>query len=347
MSKEAILDTYSKAAQETRADLCCGVDYREEFPAEDLKHIPDQVLERNYGCGIPSELKTLEPGKKVVDLGPGVGRDCFIAARKVGAEGKVFGLDMNEDMLRQARIFQAQVAERLGYDNVRFLKGQFDVEIPLEENSIDVILSNCVNNLATDKETAYREMFRVLRPGSKLSFADIVSYQPLPLKLQQSARAWADCVAGVLSFQQLGEMLNQAGFHGVILAPLYLWSAGEQLLGNYFDLGDEASNGLSAEEAGEVKEVRLYSVAIEAFKPVVDPKGECYWKGQHAIFHGPGVSMQLDPDPEHVFPVGTLKEVCEKTATILKSAPFKGHFTVFEPRGEVEPRACLPGDQCC
>ena len=347
MNKETILDTYSKAAHETRKDLCCGVDYRDEFPAEDLKHIPDEVLERNYGCGIPSELKTLEPGRTVMDLGPGFGRDCFIAARKVGAEGRVFGLDMNEDMLRQARRFQPQVSEGLGYDNIRFLQGQFDIEIPLEDNSVDVILSNCVNNLATDKETAYSEMFRVLRPGSKLSFADIVSYQPLPLKLQQNERAWADCVAGVLSFQQLSEMLNQAGFHGVTLTPLYLWSAGEQLQRTYFDLGDEGSNGLSDEEADEVRAVRLYSVAVESFKPVVDPKGECYWKGQYAIFHGPGVSMQLDPDPDHVFQVGTLKEVCEKTATILKSDPFNSHFTVFEPQGEVEPRACLPEDGCC
>lgn len=348
MNKEAILDTYSQAARETREDLCCGVDYREEFTPEDLEHIPDEVLERNYGCGIPSELKTLEPGKTVMDLGPGFGRDCFIASLKVGPEGRVFGLDMNEDMLDQARHFQPQVAERLGYDNVQFLKGQFDVKIPLEDNSIDVILSNCVNNLATDKETAYSEMFRVLRPGSKLSFADIVSYQKLPLKLQQSERAWADCVAGVLSYEQLSEMLNQAGFHGVTLTPLYLWSVGEQLLSNYFDLSQEGSNGnLSAEEAAEVKEVRLYSVAIESFKPVVDPKGECYWKGQYAMFHGPGVSMQFDDDPDHVFQVGTLKEVCEKTATLLKADPFRSHFTVFEPQGEVEPRACLPGDQCC
>ncbi len=344
MSKEAVLDTYSKAAQETREDLCCGVDYREEFPAEDLKHIPDEVLERNYGCGIPNELRTLEPGKTVVDLGPGFGLDCFIAAHKVGAEGRVIGLDMNEEMLRQAKRFQPRVAQGLGYDNIRFVQGQFDVEIPLEDDSVDVILSNCVNNLATDKTTAYREMFRILRPGSKLSFADIVSYQPLPLKLQQNERAWADCVAGVLSFQQLSEILNQAGFHGVTLTPLYLWSAGEQLLDNYF----QNSNGnLSTEEAGEVKQVRLYSVVIESFKPVVDPKGECFWKGQYAIFHGPGVSMQLDQDPDHVFQVGTLREVCEKTATLLKSDPFKNHFTVFEPQGDVEPRTCLPENGCC
>ena len=113
MSKEAILDTYSKAAQETRKDLCCGVDYREEFPPDELGHIPEKVLERNYGCGIPSELRTLQPGKTVVDLGPGFGRDCFIAARKVGPEGRVFGLDMNEDMLEQARHFQPQIAEKL------------------------------------------------------------------------------------------------------------------------------------------------------------------------------------------------------------------------------------------
>ena len=348
MSKQAVLDTYSKAALEPQEELCCGVDYREEFASEDLDHIPGEVLDRNYGCGIPNELKTLEPGKTVMDLGPGFGRDCFIAARKVGREGQVFGLDMNEDMLRQAKHYKSLVVKRLGYDNIRFFKGQFDVEIPLEDSSVDVILSNCVNNLATDKQTAYSEMFRVLKAGSKLSFADIVSCHPLPLKLQQNEKAWADCVAGVLSFQQLTEVLNQAGFHGVTLTPAYLWSLGTQLLENYFDDGREGTEShLSAQEVEELKNVRLYSVMIEGFKPVVDPKGDCYWKGQYAIFHGPGISMQLDDDPDHVFQVGALKEVCEKTATILKSNPFNGHFTVFEPQGEVQPRLCLPGGKCC
>ena len=155
-------------------------------------------------------------------------------------------------------------------------------------------------------------------------------------------------MAGVLSFEQLSEILNQAGFHGVTITPLYLWSAGQRLLNNYFNSEQEGSDGnLSAEEVDEVKKVRLYSVAVESFKPVVDLQGECFWKGQYAAFHGPGVSMQLDNDPDHVFQVGTLKEVCEKTATLLKADPFRSHFTVFEPQGEVEPITCLPGNYCC
>ena len=348
MSKQTILETYSKLAVETKADLCCGVDYRKEFSSEELDHIPDEVLDRNYGCGVPIELRTLGTGKSVLDLGPGFGRDCFVAAPKVGPEGRVFGLDMNNDMLRQAEHYKSKVVSRLGYDNIRFLKGQFDVQIPLENDSVDVILSNCVNNLATDKRRAYSEMFRVLKAGSKLSFADIVSYDLLPVKLQENEKAWADCVAGVLSFQQLTQILNEAGFHGVTLTTQFSYKVGTEVLKQYFDSGSGDSRiRLSSKEREELERVRLYSVLIEAFKPVVDPQGECYWRGQYTLFHGPGVSLQLDDDPDHVFKAGTLKEVCEKTATILKSEPFKGHFTVFEPQGEVEARLCVPGGKCC
>jgi ubiquinone/menaquinone biosynthesis C-methylase UbiE len=342
MVKEAILETYSKAALQTEKHLCCGVDYRKEFGPEELDHIPERVLDRNYGCGVPAGLRSLNPGDRVLDLGPGFGRDCFIAARKVGPEGCIFGLDMNDTMLEQAERYKNEVVRRLGYDNIRFLKGQFDVEIPLEDNCIDVILSNCVNNLAEDKSRAYSEMFRVMKPGSSLSFADVVSYDCLPPRLQENEKAWADCVAGVLSFQELARILNQTGFHGVTLRTEYLWKAGIQLLQDYF-----SSTQLSAEERQEMGKVRLYSVAIEAFKPVLDPKGECFWRNQYALFHGPGAAFQLDNDPDHLFKAGELKEICEKTATILKSEPFNRHFTVFEPEGEMEARPCLPEDKCC
>lgn len=342
MDKNVIIEKYSRAAENTEANLCCPVNYREEFSAEEIDHIPEEVMNRNYGCGVPAGLRDLQRGQSALDLGPGLGRDCFIAARKVGPEGRVFGLDMNDRMLRQAEHYKTRVVDRLGYDNIRFLKGQFDVEIPLEESSINVIFSNCVNNLALDKRTAYREMFRVLKPGSKLSFADVVSYQSLPQLLRENEKAWADCVAGVLSFQELASVLKAAGFHGVTLKTEYLWKKGQGVIDEYFQ-----SEGLSAQQRTELEVVRLYSVNIEAYKPVIDPKSECYWKGQFAVYHGPGVAFQLDSDPDHVFPAGTLKEVCEKTATILKSAPFNQHFTVFEPEGGIEARLCIPGSKCC
>ena len=343
MNNQIISDTYSKAATATEESLCCAVDYREEFSAEELDHIPKEVLDRNYGCGVPPQLSSLGAGRRVLDLGPGLGRDCFIASHKVGPEGQVFGLDMNEEMLRQAERYKNRVVDRLGYDNIQFLKGKFDVYIPLEKESIDVIFFNCVNNLALDKDTAYREMFRVLRRGSSLSFSDIVSYQPLPEPLRQNERAWAECVAGVLSFQELTQVLGKAGFHGVTLRTDYLWKTGEQVLEEYFS----SISTFSPEERSDLKAVRLYAVTIEAFKPVLDPKGECYWRGQYAIYQGPGVGFQLDEDPDHLFTRGVLKEVCEKTATLLKSEPFRQHFTVFEPAGEVEARLCVPGAKYC
>ena len=343
MNKQAISDTYSSAATAAAENLCCAVDYREEFSPEEVGHIPEEVLDRNYGCGVPPQLKSLSAGRRVLDLGPGLGRDCFIASRKVGPQGEVFGLDMNENMLREAERYKTRVVDRLGYDNTRFLKGRFDVHIPLEDESIDVIFSNCVNNLALDKDTAYQEMFRVLKRGSSLFFSDIVSYELLPEKLKQDDRAWAECVAGVLSFQELTRVLDRAGFHGVTLRTDYLWKTGEEVLEKYFSSTDI----LSTRERSELEAVRLYAVTIEAFKPFLDPKGECYWRGQYALYQGPGVAFYLDDDPDHVFKTGVLKEVCEKTATILKKEPFVQHLTVFEPAGEVEGRLCVPGGKCC
>ena len=342
MPKDTIRRTYSRAAEATDETLCCAVDYREFFSRADLAHLPEEVLERNYGCGVPAGLLSLEEGLTVLDLGPGLGRDCFIAARKVTSTGRVFGLEMNPEMLRRARDFQAVVADRLGYDNMEFLSGQFDVKIPMPAESVDVIFSNCVNNLALDKPTACREMYRVLKPGKKLSFSDVVSRSPIPEILRQSEQAWADCVAGVLSFQELNTLLKETGFHGVRLLTDYLWQDGKQITRRYFSRAS-----LSDVHRRALQQARLYSVKIEAFKPAVDPGGECYFIGQQAMFHGPGAAFHLDDDPDHVFPAGEMKEVCEKTATILKSEPFSLHFTVFDPTGTVEARPCAPGENCC
>ena len=342
MIKEVILKTYSTAAKQVEAKLCCGVDYRKEFTSEELDHLPDDVLDRNYGCGIPVGLKTLKLGQQVLDLGPGVGRDCFIASRKVGPGGQVFGLDMNDNMIRQAECYKSQIVAHLGYDNVHFLKGQFDIEIPLANESIDVILSNCVNNLAQDKSRGYSEIFRVLKFGSQLSFSDIVSDRLLPEILQKNEKAWANCISGVLSFQDLYQMLKKAGFYGITSKTNYLWKSGMQIMEDYFHI-----HQLSEKHVKQLEQVHLYSVAIEAFKPAIDVTEECCWKGHRALFCGPGLVFQLDDDPKHLFRVGELKEVCEKTATILKLEPFRYQFTVFEPQGEVESRLCLPGGSCC
>jgi len=342
MIKETILKTYSTAAKQVEEKLCCGVDYRKELTSEELDHLPSDVLDRNYGCGVPAGLKNLELGQQVLDLGPGIGRDCFIASRKVGSEGQVFGLDMNDNMIRQAEHYKSQIVAHLGYNNIHFLKGQFDIQIPLANESIDVIISNCVNNLAQDKSKGYSEIFRVLKFGSQLSFSDIVSDKLIPEILQKNETAWADCISGVLSFQNLYQMLKEAGFYGITLKTDYLWKSGIQIIEDYFH-----SYQLSEKHIKQLKQVRLYSVAIEAFKPAINVTEECHWKGHQALFRGPGLSLQIDDDPEHIFKAGELKEVCEKTATILRLEPFNRQFTVFEPQAEVESRPCLPKDNCC
>ena len=175
-----------------------------------------------------------------------------------------------------------------------------------------------MNNLAVDKATAYREMYRVLKPGRKLSFSDVVSYAPIPHLLRKNQQAWADCVAGVLSFQELQQLLAGSGFHGVRLVTDYLWREGSEIIERYF-----SGQHLSAVHRRSLEQVKLYSVTVDAFKPVVDPGGECYFLGQHALFHGPGAAFHLDDDPDHVFTAGEMKEVCEKTATILNRSPLR------------------------
>ena len=157
-TREFVQDYYGKAAQKPREDLCCPTSY----PTEDIGHIPQEVIDRFYGCGSPMSLAGINEGETVVDLGSGAGIDCFIAAKKTGATGNVIGVDMTDDMLKVANDSKSQVGSNLGYENVEFRKG-FLEEIPVENKSVDLITSNCVINLSPDKRAVFREMIRVLK----------------------------------------------------------------------------------------------------------------------------------------------------------------------------------------
>jgi SAM-dependent methyltransferase len=168
------------------------------------------------GCGDPITLASLQPGQTVLDLGSGGGIDCFMAAKKVGETGHVIGVDMTAEMLEKAR---ANLA-RMGFKNVDFRLGEIE-HLPVADNTVDVIISNCVVNLSPDKPQVFREAFRVLKSGGKLALSDIATDGPLPQEVKDSMSAWAGCVAGALDVKDYLAMLEAAGFTDIELIPVY------------------------------------------------------------------------------------------------------------------------------
>ena len=189
----------TSALSEEAADL---------YIAEEISNLPDSVTGISLGCGNPTAIAHLAPGQTVLDLGSGGGIDCFLAAKKVGPQGRVIGLDMTPKMLDLARAN----AKKLGVQNVEFRYGYIE-DIPLPNASVDVIISNCVINLSADKDTVFHETYRVLKEGGVLNISDIVTYGDLPEALAQQLSAWAGCVSGALDEEVYLEKMREAGFN--------------------------------------------------------------------------------------------------------------------------------------
>jgi SAM-dependent methyltransferase len=195
----------SCGSRSSAADVALQIGYSEE----DLENVPEASM-MGLGCGNPVALASLREGETVLDLGSGGGIDVFLAARKVGAKGKVIGVDMTEEMVQRARA----TASKGGYENVEFRLGEIE-SLPVEDNSVDIILSNCVINLAPDKDKVFREAHRVLRPGGRLMISDLVTDGELPDEIRKSFDAWAGCVAGALEKSQYLDTIRRAGFQKV------------------------------------------------------------------------------------------------------------------------------------
>jgi len=196
-------------------DNCCSTDSN-LYPADLLASLPDGESAVSYGCGDPITLASLQPGQTVLDLGSGAGLDCFFAAKKVGETGHVIGVDMTPEMIERAR----SSAKRLNLTNVEFRQGYLE-DLPVESNTVDVIISNCVINLSPDKSKVIGEAFRVLRPGGKLAVSDIVTDGPLPESIKQSLSAWAGCVAGAIEAEDYIGMMKEVGFTDVTVTPVF------------------------------------------------------------------------------------------------------------------------------
>ena len=206
----------SSCCQPSQAGNCCGpadpkaASSATLYPAEEIAGLPDSVTDVSLGCGNPLAIADLRPGEAVLDLGSGGGIDCFLAAKKVGPQGRVIGLDMTPDMVKLAQ----RNAKRVGAWNVEFRLGEIE-DMPLPDGSVDAIISNCVINLSPDKDAVFAEAYRVLRPGGRVSVSDIVLHGELPPAVRDRLDMWASCVSGALQEADYLEKLRAAGFEGV------------------------------------------------------------------------------------------------------------------------------------
>lgn len=217
--------------------------------------IPEQALKASLGCGNPTALASLNPGETVLDLGSGGGIDVLLSAKRVGPQGKAYGLDMTDDMLALARENQ----RKAGIDNVEFLKGEIE-NIPLPGNSVDVVISNCVINLSGDKDRVLREAFRVLKPGGRFAVSDVVVTGEVPAEVRRSMELWVGCIAGALRDTEYVAKLTESGFESIDIEStrVYRIEDARQFL---------TGTGIDVDAIAPQVEGRFMSAFIRAVKP--------------------------------------------------------------------------------
>ncbi|MGB9408190.1 MAG: arsenite methyltransferase [Terracidiphilus sp.] len=264
-TKTLVQEKYGAAARQVResgsvaccdpALRCCDPITTNLYEESEKSGLPANAVLASLGCGNPTALIDLKPGETVLDLGSGGGIDVLLSAKRVGPTGKAYGLDMTDDMLALARENQRQA----GVENVEFLKGEIE-SIPLPDNSVDVVISNCVINLSADKDRVLREAFRVLKPGGRFAVSDIVVRGEIPDEVRKSMPLWAGCVSGALEEQEYTSKLAAAGFAKISVEPTRVYSA-EQAKGFL------AKAGLDVDTIAPLIEGKFMSAFIRATKP--------------------------------------------------------------------------------
>jgi len=335
----AVQERYSAAAKEREAALCCPI---ADYDPRLLQAIPEEVLERDYGCGDPSRF--VQPGDTVVDLGSGGGKICFIASQIVGAEGRVIGVDRNADMLDLARRSAPRVAEQVGYGNVAFRVGRIqDLALDLErleawlaehpvrsredlfameaeaarlrreetlipDASVDVVLSNCVLNLVAEDERRqlFAELYRVVKDGGQVAISDIVSDEDVPERLRHDGELWSGCISGAFREDRFLQAFADVGFHGVQLVKR------------------------DPQPWQTVDGIEFRAVTVLAYK---GKEGPCR-EGQHAILY-PGPWSEVHDDDGHVYRRGERSAVCSKTYRLLSQQPYLDQVIPLPPYREI------------
>jgi arsenite methyltransferase len=270
-TQESVKQKYAEAAKRIveGGNACCGGGAqlsgcdpitRDLYDASQMAAVPPDAVSASLGCGNPTALAKLAPGEVVLDLGSGGGIDVLLSAKRVGPTGKAYGLDMTDEMLELARANQ----KKAGVENVEFLRGTIE-HIPLPNDTVDVIISNCVINLSGDKDQVLREAFRVLKPGGRLAVSDVVVRGGVPLKVRKSMELWVGCIAGALEEKEYEEKLRAAGFEGVEIEPTRIYQVEEarEFL---------TAAGLDADVVDPQVKDKFLSAFIRATKP---EKTEC------------------------------------------------------------------------
>ncbi|HLZ42845.1 MAG TPA: arsenite methyltransferase [Candidatus Sulfotelmatobacter sp.] len=245
------------------ASNCCDPITANLYDASQIGQIPEEALLASLGCGNPTALAQLSPGEAVLDLGSGGGIDVLLSARRVGPAGKAYGLDMTDEMLALAN----ENKRKSGVANVEFLKGEIE-NIPLPDNSVDVIISNCVINLSADKDKVLREAFRVLKPGGRFAVSDVVTRGAMLPEIRRSVMAWVGCIAGALEENEYRSKLARAGFEQIEVEPTRIYraeDAREFLTGQGIDV-----DALAPQVDG-----KFLSAFIRAVKPGAKEKSCC------------------------------------------------------------------------
>ncbi len=266
--KEAVRERYARAAQQVAsgkpAASCCGSSCCDAatdpitsnlYEAVQTDSLPEEAVLASLGCGNPTALADLRPGEIVLDLGSGGGIDVLVSARRVGPTGRVFGLDMTDEMLALARENQ----RKSGLENVEFMKGEIE-NIPLPDNSVDVVVSNCVINLAADKERVLREAFRVLRPGGRFAVSDVVVRGQVPAEVRRSMELWVGCIAGALDETEYSDKLARSGFEQVSIerTRIYQVKDARSFL---------SAQGVDVEKMASEVDGKFMSAFVRAVKP--------------------------------------------------------------------------------
>ena len=274
--KESVKEKYGQAALRVKSggSSCCGASPSSGcadpitsnlYEENQTKQIPQEAMLASLGCGNPTALARLNAGEIVLDLGSGGGIDVLLSAKRVGPAGKAYGLDMTDEMLALAN----ENKRKAGAENAEFLQGEIE-HIPLPDNTVDVIISNCVINLSADKDAVFREAFRVLKPGGRLALSDVVTRGEILPEIRKSVLLWAGCMAGALDETEYRNKLSAAGFEQVDLEPTRIYRAAEAR--EYL-----AQAGLDADAVASQVDGRFMSAFVRAVKPASqykEPDGE-------------------------------------------------------------------------
>ncbi len=338
--EQEVLNRYAEGAKAKQAALCCPTRYDPAL----LALLPEEIIERDYGCGDPTPY--MRPGDVVLDLGSGAGKVCYLAAQIVGPEGRVIGIDLNDDMLALARQYRGEMAEKLGGERVSFHKARIqDVALDLErleahlrrhpvrsladlarlreyesrerrerplvpDASVDLVVSNCVLNLVpdADKPALIAEVHRVLKPGGRVAISDIVSDEAVPERLKADPLLWTGCLSGAYQEEVFLQAFLDAGFLAV----------------GYAEWGREPWQ--------VVEGIEFRSVVLTAVKGAGTP---CMDLGQAVIYRGPYASVS--DDEGHVYPRGARIAVCERSFKLLTDGPYRDDFIGISPTIERDP----------